>query len=194
MLHKKREENLGAIFSFYDCQLQNIVSPPHCLFILCFLHFCSLTPSMWGACLPPAIPLVTCATLCGRMSALMPLLCSQVFGAYRYESLLSSTLPIVLVVWDDTDWLLPPLVPFFRSSGDTLFIGGCGQFLEGTAEQMYHNLTQVLGSLPQDTVSGKKRDLSWLCNGSQHAGVSHCCEQTHVQWRAWVQSGSLPTL
>ncbi|XP_028455501.1 hydroxyacylglutathione hydrolase-like protein isoform X2 [Perca flavescens] len=35
--------------------------------------------------------------------------------------------------------------------GDTLFISGCGRFLEGTAEQMYHNLTQVLGSLPQDT-------------------------------------------
>lgn len=47
--------------------------------------------------------------------------------------------------------------PLFRLSGDTLFIGGCGQFLEGTAEQMYHNLTQVLGSLPQDTVSGRKK-------------------------------------
>lgn len=42
---------------------------------------------------------------------------------------------------------------FLWSTGDTLFIGGCGRFLEGTAEQMYHNLTQVLGSLPQDTVS-----------------------------------------
>lgn len=47
--------------------------------------------------------------------------------------------------------------------GDTLFIGGCGRFLEGTAEQMYHNLTQVLGSLPQDTVSGYELDLLWLC-------------------------------
>lgn len=43
--------------------------------------------------------------------------------------------------------------PLLWSAGDTLFIGGCGRFLEGTAEQMYHNLTQVLGSLPQDTVS-----------------------------------------
>lgn len=46
--------------------------------------------------------------------------------------------------------------PFFWLLGDTLFIGGCGRFLEGTAEQMYHNLTQVLGSLPQETVSGNK--------------------------------------
>ncbi|XP_072299960.1 hydroxyacylglutathione hydrolase-like protein [Eucyclogobius newberryi] len=36
-------------------------------------------------------------------------------------------------------------------TGDTLFIGGCGRFYVGTAEQMYHNLTQVLGSLPQNT-------------------------------------------
>ncbi|KAI5619181.1 hydroxyacylglutathione hydrolase, mitochondrial [Silurus asotus] len=36
-------------------------------------------------------------------------------------------------------------------TGDTLFVGGCGKFFEGTAEQMYHNLTQVLGALPQDT-------------------------------------------
>ncbi|XP_058270597.1 hydroxyacylglutathione hydrolase, mitochondrial isoform X2 [Hemibagrus wyckioides] len=37
-------------------------------------------------------------------------------------------------------------------TGDTLFVGGCGKFFEGTAEQMYHNLTEVLGTLPQDTV------------------------------------------
>ncbi|XP_060757604.1 hydroxyacylglutathione hydrolase-like protein isoform X1 [Neoarius graeffei] len=36
-------------------------------------------------------------------------------------------------------------------TGDTLFVGGCGKFFEGTAEQMYHNLTEVLGTLPQDT-------------------------------------------
>ncbi|XP_060757605.1 hydroxyacylglutathione hydrolase-like protein isoform X2 [Neoarius graeffei] len=37
-------------------------------------------------------------------------------------------------------------------TGDTLFVGGCGKFFEGTAEQMYHNLTEVLGTLPQDTI------------------------------------------
>ncbi|XP_066498317.1 hydroxyacylglutathione hydrolase-like protein [Hoplias malabaricus] len=36
-------------------------------------------------------------------------------------------------------------------TGDTLFVGGCGRFFEGTAEQMYHNLTEVLGTLPLDT-------------------------------------------
>lgn len=50
--------------------------------------------------------------------------------------------------------------PFLWSAGDTLFIGGCGRFLEGTAEQMYYNLTQVLGSLPQDTVSKEANSLA----------------------------------
>ncbi|XP_076285976.1 hydroxyacylglutathione hydrolase, mitochondrial-like isoform X3 [Lasioglossum baleicum] len=36
-------------------------------------------------------------------------------------------------------------------TGDTLFAGGCGRFFEGTAEQMYKALVQVLGSLPNET-------------------------------------------
>ncbi|XP_075973804.1 hydroxyacylglutathione hydrolase tenzing norgay isoform X2 [Anticarsia gemmatalis] len=36
-------------------------------------------------------------------------------------------------------------------TGDTLFLGGCGRFFEGTAEQMYHALINVLSSLPEDT-------------------------------------------
>ncbi|XP_012276116.1 hydroxyacylglutathione hydrolase, mitochondrial isoform X2 [Orussus abietinus] len=36
-------------------------------------------------------------------------------------------------------------------SGDTLFAGGCGRFFEGTAEQMYQALVEVLGKLPDNT-------------------------------------------
>ncbi|KAJ3093720.1 hypothetical protein HDU97_009140 [Phlyctochytrium planicorne] len=36
-------------------------------------------------------------------------------------------------------------------TGDTLFIGGCGRFFEGTPEQMHNSLNKVLGSLPDDT-------------------------------------------
>jgi len=36
-------------------------------------------------------------------------------------------------------------------TGDTLFIGGCGRFFEGTADQMYHNLIQVISKLPKQT-------------------------------------------
>jgi hydroxyacylglutathione hydrolase len=37
-------------------------------------------------------------------------------------------------------------------SGDTLFIGGCGRFFEGTAQQMHHALLEVCGQLPNDTL------------------------------------------
>jgi len=36
-------------------------------------------------------------------------------------------------------------------SGDTLFIGGCGRFFEGTAEQMYEALVKKVSKLPHDT-------------------------------------------
>jgi len=36
-------------------------------------------------------------------------------------------------------------------SGDTLFIGGCGRFFEGSASQMYHALIEVVAELPKDT-------------------------------------------
>ncbi|KAJ8253933.1 hypothetical protein COCON_G00205450 [Conger conger] len=36
-------------------------------------------------------------------------------------------------------------------TGDTLFIGGCGKFFEGTADEMYRALIEVLGRLPPET-------------------------------------------
>jgi hydroxyacylglutathione hydrolase len=36
-------------------------------------------------------------------------------------------------------------------TGDTLFIGGCGKFFEGSAEQMHAALNKILGALPDDT-------------------------------------------
>ena len=38
------------------------------------------------------------------------------------------------------------------SKGDTLFLGGCGRFFEGTSEQMYKNLCETLYALPNDTL------------------------------------------
>ncbi|XP_061455115.1 hydroxyacylglutathione hydrolase-like protein isoform X2 [Rhineura floridana] len=49
-------------------------------------------------------------------------------------------------VWEDDS---PDAPAAF--TGDTLFIGGCGRILEGTAEQMYNSLTEVLGTLPKET-------------------------------------------
>ncbi|XP_024872981.1 hydroxyacylglutathione hydrolase, mitochondrial isoform X4 [Temnothorax curvispinosus] len=42
-------------------------------------------------------------------------------------------------------------------TGDTLFAGGCGRFFEGTANQMYKALVEILGSLPEETVEGVLR-------------------------------------
>jgi len=36
-------------------------------------------------------------------------------------------------------------------TGDTLFVAGCGKFFEGTPDQMYHALIEVLSSLPDNT-------------------------------------------
>lgn len=36
-------------------------------------------------------------------------------------------------------------------TGDTLFQGGCGRFFEGTADQMYRALIEILGALPDNT-------------------------------------------
>lgn len=36
-------------------------------------------------------------------------------------------------------------------TGDTLFIGGCGKFFEGTGQQMFDALVNILGTLPDDT-------------------------------------------
>jgi hydroxyacylglutathione hydrolase len=36
-------------------------------------------------------------------------------------------------------------------TGDTLFVGSCGKFFEGTANQMYTAMYDILGKLPEDT-------------------------------------------
>lgn len=36
-------------------------------------------------------------------------------------------------------------------TGDTLFLGGCGRFFEGTADQMYSALIEKLSKLPDET-------------------------------------------
>ena len=37
-------------------------------------------------------------------------------------------------------------------TGDTLFLGGCGRFFEGNAQEMHHSLCNVLGSLKDSTL------------------------------------------
>lgn len=37
-------------------------------------------------------------------------------------------------------------------TGDTLFVGGCGRFFEGSPEQMHRALISVIGNMPDDTL------------------------------------------
>ncbi|XP_048817482.1 hydroxyacylglutathione hydrolase-like protein isoform X3 [Lagopus muta] len=71
------------------------------------------------------------------------------FGAIRVRCLFTpchTSGHMCYFMWEDGSPDAPALF-----SGDTLFVGGCGRFLEGTAEQMYANFTQVLGNLPKET-------------------------------------------
>lgn len=45
-----------------------------------------------------------------------------------------------------------PNEPAVLFTGDTLFIGGCGRFFEGTGDQMNYALNEVVASLPHNTL------------------------------------------
>ncbi|XP_075251899.1 hydroxyacylglutathione hydrolase, mitochondrial-like [Convolutriloba macropyga] len=55
---------------------------------------------------------------------------------------------ICYFVTSDSSSGSPPAV----FTGDTLFIGGCGRFFEGTPQQMQRALNEVLAGLPDDTL------------------------------------------
>jgi hydroxyacylglutathione hydrolase len=52
------------------------------------------------------------------------------------------------ICWYMTDTSTSERVVF---TGDTLFIGGCGKFFEGTPAEMHSALNKVLANLPDDT-------------------------------------------
>jgi hydroxyacylglutathione hydrolase len=48
-------------------------------------------------------------------------------------------------------------------TGDTLFVGGCGRFFEGTPEMMYNSLCNVLAPLPDDTKVWVAHEYTVVC-------------------------------
>jgi hypothetical protein len=61
---------------------------------------------------------------------------------------------VVIYVLLNQQIFMAALCPLLSSClGDTLFVAGCGKFFEGTAEQMYRALIDVLGRLPPETVN-----------------------------------------
>lgn len=61
-------------------------------------------------------------------------------------------------------------------TGDTLFVAGCGKFYEGTADEMYRALLEVLGRLPPDTVGSASFPKGPACPRSRAAAC-----WTHLQ-------------
>jgi len=80
-------------------------------------------------------------------------------------------------------------------TGDTLFIGGCGKFFEGTAEQMYSALVEKLGALPPDTMvfCGHEYTVNNLKFGL-HVDPSNTVLQEKLGWAQDQRSNRLPTI
>nr|XP_042139265.1 hydroxyacylglutathione hydrolase, mitochondrial [Peromyscus maniculatus bairdii] len=68
-------------------------------------------------------------------------------------------------------------------TGDTLFVAGCGKFYEGTADEMYKALLEVLGRLPPDTkvYCGHEYTINNL-KFARHVEPSNAAIQEKLAW------------
>lgn len=79
-------------------------------------------------------------------------------------------------------------------TGDTLFLGGCGRFFEGTAPQMYEALVKILGTLPGETkvYCGHEYSLQNLPFG-EHVEPDNQHIKDKIEW-CKGQRGATPPL
>ncbi|CAH0564853.1 unnamed protein product [Brassicogethes aeneus] len=80
-------------------------------------------------------------------------------------------------------------------TGDTLFIGGCGRFFEGTAEQMYSALVDKLGNLPGNTrvFCGHEYTLQNLKFANYVEGENKVIQEK-IEWARQKRSEGIPTV
>nr|XP_012214754.1 PREDICTED: hydroxyacylglutathione hydrolase, mitochondrial-like isoform X3 [Linepithema humile] len=80
-------------------------------------------------------------------------------------------------------------------TGDTLFAGGCGRFFEGTADQMYKALVEILGSLPEETqvFCGHEYTANNLKFGL-HVEPDNTTMQEKLDWSHAQRANNLPTV
>lgn len=80
-------------------------------------------------------------------------------------------------------------------TGDTLFLGGCGRFFEGTAEQMYSALIDKLSSLPDETrvFCGHEYALQNLRFGL-HVEPDNVDVASKIEWAKHQREQNLPTV
>lgn len=81
------------------------------------------------------------------------------------------------------------------STGDTLFFGGCGRFFEGTPQQMYTALIDVLGNLPNSTqvYCGHEYTLQNLKFGN-HVEPENQDIQNKITWAKQKREEKVPTV
>jgi glyoxylase-like metal-dependent hydrolase (beta-lactamase superfamily II)/rhodanese-related sulfurtransferase len=82
-------------------------------------------------------------------------------------------------------------------TGDTLLINGCGRtdFQSGSAEALYHSLTQVLFALPDDTVVWPGHDYQGRTHstiGIEKAGNARVAGKTQAEFVAIMGALNLP--
>ncbi|XP_061701223.1 hydroxyacylglutathione hydrolase, mitochondrial isoform X5 [Syngnathoides biaculeatus] len=80
-------------------------------------------------------------------------------------------------------------------TGDTLFVAGCGKFFEGTAEQMYKALIEILGRLPAETrvYCGHEYTVSNL-KFARHVEPDNQVVQKKLTWAKEQCSNGDPTI
>ncbi len=82
-------------------------------------------------------------------------------------------------------------------TGDTLLINGCGRtdFQSGSAQALYHSLTQVLFALPDDTVVWPGHDYQGRSHstiGQEKAGNARVAGRTEAEFVAIMDALNLP--
>ncbi|KAF2359928.1 Hydroxyacylglutathione hydrolase [Trinorchestia longiramus] len=80
-------------------------------------------------------------------------------------------------------------------TGDTLFLGGCGKFFEGNAEQMHTALVKVLGELPDhtDVYCGHEYAISNLKFGL-HVEPDNPALKSKMEWVKQQRENNLPSV
>ncbi|XP_072931769.1 hydroxyacylglutathione hydrolase, mitochondrial [Epargyreus clarus] len=80
-------------------------------------------------------------------------------------------------------------------TGDTLFLGGCGRFFEGTAEQMHTALIDILGNLPDQTkvFCGHEYTLQNL-KFAAHVEPDNESVKNKIAWSTWRREEGKPTV
>ncbi|KAF0694358.1 Aste57867_14769 [Aphanomyces stellatus] len=88
-----------------------------------------------------------------------------------------------------------PETPPLLFPGDTLFVGGCGRFFQGTAEDMYHALYEVLLRLPKETkvYCGHEYTMANL-RFALSVDPTNAALRDKINWAKLRRSKNLPTI